>query len=321
MDRWAPAPHTLGMNFLVFARLRWIVCWASLLVGVAACSRPDPNEPRFMDGGGFRLPDAGTMMMSPPDAGPSDTGPFMCQTTCPNDQVCACLDSQCGCHPPQGYLAPCDPQVPETCASGLSCVRARIGIDRFICSDGREGTPCSKTADICTTRLGCVCLTDITGATNCACTEDPDPNTQLCDRMVPETCAAVCVRAEGPGGAIYFLCSDGAEGRPCERGDGSCQTSLGCTCPLIADRERCRCSEPGQMAGAPCDVQAPGSCVSPLMCMFEQSPQVGRSTVCRNIGPPDGGVGGECQPGDPLSCPPGFSCVQAPGGNMCIPDQ
>lgn len=290
-----------------------------IFLAAGACTGSEPL--RAVDGGGFRLPDAAPRDGGVRDSG-IDAGPFVCDPACANGQVCGCIANDCGCRAPSMLGDPCDPQHPETCGAG-SCVRARfMGSDIFFCSDGREGFPCSKTADICTTALGCVCYTPSSGATDCLCLEQHDPMNELCDRMVPETCpGGVCVRVEASSGGVYFLCSDGAEGRPCEVGDNSCRTSLGCTCPRIQGRDRCRCSEPAG-DGEPCDINVAGSCVPPLMCYPTQLPNQGVSTTCSDgpQGGRDGGVGtpGGCDPNDPMSCPPGQVCIPTGQGFQCV---
>jgi hypothetical protein len=287
--------------------------WA-LVAGLVGCS--GPAGPRLVDGGAFVLPDAGFADAQVRDTG-IDAGPFTCAPACGAGEACGCLTGAgCGCHPVGGNLDPCDPQHPETCAAPTVCSRARThGADVYVCTDGRAGNPCSKTLETCTTALGCVCLTPPSGGTDCRCVETFDPGLGLCDRMVPETCVGgTCVRATGPGGQVYFVCSDGAAGQPCEVGDGSCQTSLGCTCPVISGRAACRCSEPGTMEGAPCDLAVPASCAAPLTCTARQVPDEGISTVCSGAGGPDAGAGQPCDPTAPVPCPPGYACVDAGGG-------
>lgn len=293
--------------------------WGVLLValGVAGCS--GESGPRLVDGGAFVLPDAGFPDVQVYDSG-IDAGPFVCDPGCGAGQACGCLEGVgCGCHAPGGNLAPCDPQHPETCAAPTVCSRTRqSGRDLYVCTDGRDGNPCSKTLETCQTALGCVCLTPPNGATDCRCTETFEDTSGLCDRMVPESCPdGVCVRTTGAGGQVYFLCSDGAPGRPCEPGDGSCRTSLGCTCPRFAGRERCLCSEPGG-DGAPCDPSVPGSCVAPLMCLAQQVPDQGTSTTCSS-GSRDAGLPPGCDPNNPGSCPPGYRCEQVQGQFQCVP--
>lgn len=300
----------------------FVICglWGAL----AGCS--GGAGPRLIDGGAFELPDAGFKDATVRDTG-VDAGPFVCAPGCVAPEVCGCLESaagrDCGCHPPASNLGACDPQSPETCLAPTVCSRTRqVGVDRFVCTDGRESNPCSKTMDICQTTLGCVCLTPPSGATNCTCTETFTDSSGLCDRMVPETCPnGTCVRVVGVGGTAYFLCSDGVEGAPCERGDGSCNTSLGCTCPVLSGREVCRCSEPGTQSGAPCDVEVPGSCAAPLMCWPQSVPEQGVSTVCASEAPgrPDGGTSLTCDPFDPGTCPPGTICVEVEGVLQCVP--
>lgn len=316
--RALPKPRPSGFDGGM--RRRAILLATLLSGGVAACS--GDSGPRLVDGGAFVLPDAGFRDASIPDR-EVDAGPFECAPACGAGEVCGCLETgagrDCGCHPPGQNLDPCDPQHPETCGGSTVCSRTRQqGADLYVCTDGREGNPCSKTLETCTTALGCVCLTPPSGATNCSCVEDFDEGSGLCDRMVPETCPdGVCVRAPSVGGNVYFLCSDGAEGNPCEPGDGSCRTSLGCTCPLVGGRERCQCSEPGG-AGALCDPSVPGACEAPLMCLPQRGPDQGTTTTCRSA-TPDAGLPPGCDPNNPGSCPPGFVCRETEGGFQCVP--
>lgn len=291
------------------------------LLAVVGCK--DTPAVRGADGGAFVLPDAGFFDAGFYDAGGRDAGPFVCMPACTGGDVCGCLADDCGCHLPSQLAEPCDLSNPDTCAAPYECVRARReGVDVAICSDGREGISCSKTADICTTALGCVCYTEGSGSTDCRCLESHDPENGLCDRMVPETCPdGTCVRSIGSTGSAFFFCSDGAEGRACEAGDGSCRTSLGCTCPLVGGRERCQCSEPGG-DGAACDPNVAGACSPPLMCFPSSTPD-GITTRCSSNpqGGRDGGVGGPgemCDPNDPTSCPPGAECLFTGQGFQCV---
>jgi hypothetical protein len=155
-----------------------------------------------------------------------------------------------------------------------------------------------------------------TGTTDCRCTESVS-NPSLCDPMVPASCPGnTCVRVEGPNG-VYFVCSDGAEGDPCDPARDNCQTSIGCICPLVDDRERCSCREPSG-EGGPCDVNVPASCVAPLMCVVAGNPLEGRNTICTSGQPnfPDGGI--PCDPNNPGSCPPGQRCEEGPNGWTCV---
>jgi hypothetical protein len=281
----------------------------------------DTSGQRGIDGGAFTIPDAGFIDAGFYDSGLNDAGPYQCPVTCSGGQVCGCILGDCGCHTPKAFNEPCDVQHPETCESPFQCVRARSeGFDIDICSDGRLGIACSKTADICTTQLGCVCYTDASSTTDCRCRDAHDPNNELCDRFVPETCPnGVCVRAIGSGGGAFFFCSDGAEGRACEPGDGSCQTSLGCTCPIVFGQARCTCGEPAE-AGEACDPNVAGACVAPLMCLPQQTPGRGITTVCGSGQGRDGGSGapGSCDPNDPNSCPPGTACIMTAQGFQCV---
>lgn len=287
----------------------------ALLVGC-----PGDDGPRLRDGGAFTLPDGGFVDASVRDTG-VDAGPFQCDPACPSNQACGCILDTCGCFPRGGNLDPCDIQNPDTCGAGTTCTRARVqGRDVFLCSDGRDGNPCSKTQQTCTTELGCVCLTPSNGQTDCQCVETWVPQAGLCDRMVPETCpGGTCVRATTSGGTAFFICSDGSEGQPCEVGDNSCRTSLGCTCPRVSGRDRCACSEPAG-EGEPCDFSVPGSCEAPLMCVPRQGLGGQVSTVCGSEVPDAGTMTPGCDPNNPGSCPPGFTCTEVPGmGFQCVP--
>ena len=292
------------------------------LLIVAACSSDPP--PRRVDGGAFVLPDAGFRDATVRDVGFAP-GPNECVPPCPEGEACGCLELaaglSCGCHPRGAFGAPCDELVPETCQDAFRCVAGRDVQTRFFCSDGRLDSICSKRndPDVCVTNLGCVCLTGPSGTTTCTCEDEADPTNPLCDPDVPETCAdGVCVRASGPGGIVFFACSDGSEGQPCLRGStDQCQTSLGCTCPRINGLARCQCSEP-QGAGGFCDPDVPDSCVGSLMCLPQQTPN-GISTVCSGI-VPDAGTEILCSPADPNGCPPGLVCRPRPGGGFtCQP--
>jgi hypothetical protein len=295
--------------------------WPLLLL--AACS--STPEDRLKDGGGFSIPDGGQLDATIRDSGAPDVGPWVCDPPCTSPEVCGCVGvptETCGCHRPAGYATLCDPLHPETCAAPLECVPSRVQGDRVaLCSDGREASYCSHLYEICSTAHGCVCLTSPTGLTECTCMETIAPDTMLCDRMVPASCPnGTCVRVDR-GGVVWFFCSHGAEGDPCELGDNSCNTSLGCTCPRIGGREVCRCSVPGDTEGDPCDPNVAGACVAPLECRVNPDQINGTSTICTTfLGQPDGGIGGECDPGDPTSCPGGFNCVPVGGGRFeCRP--
>ncbi len=300
-----------------------MVRWHSvvLLMFVGACS--SDSGPRLRDGGAFVLPDAGFADATVYDTG-VDAGPFECAPVCSGGAVCGCLetsgDLNCGCHAPGNNLDACDPQNPATCAAPTVCSRTRqAGRDFYVCTDGRQDNPCSKSLDTCTTALGCVCLTPPSGQTDCRCVERFDQSSGLCDRMVPETCdPGTCVRATGVGGGAYFFCSDGSVGSPCERGDGSCTTSLGCTCPVLGGREVCICSEPG-VGGQPCDRSVSGSCESPLMCITQSIPEQGVTTTCGS-GTPDGGMLPGCDPLNLGTCPPGTRCEEVQGALQCVPN-
>jgi hypothetical protein len=116
---------------------------------------------------------------------------------------------------------------------------------------------------------------------------------------------------------VYFVCSDGAEGDPCDPGQDNCQTSIGCICPLVDDVERCSCREPSG-EGGPCDVDVPASCAGGLVCILAGNPIDGRNSVCSSGQPggPDGGI--LCDPNDPSTCPPGQSCEFGNDGWRCV---
>jgi hypothetical protein len=253
------------------------------IVLALGCNKPGPG---LIDGGGFMLPDAGVRDVgeTPIDTGVPDAGPI-CDPPCPGNETCAAAREH--------------------------------GNDVFLCTDGAENTACSHTQDLCTTALGCVCLTDPTSTTDCRCTESVS-NPTLCDRMVPESCPGkVCVRVEGPNG-VYFYCSGGASREPCDPAQDNCQTSLGCTCPLVDDIERCQCSEPAP-EGAPCDINVAGACQGSLMCVVAGNPLDGRNTICTsNSSVPDGGMPIPCDPNNPTSCPPGQTCVETEDGFVCV---
>ncbi len=300
---------------------------ALLVLLVSACAN-DKNDGTLKDGGGFVFPDSGYIYDGGParqfirDAGPPDTGPHECNPTCPVSQICGCLPSgggaACGCHPRQGYAAACDPQVPESCKWPFDCVKARVAEGNiFLCSDGREGTPCSTTQDTCRTSNGCACLSTPFG-TACSCQGDPGPSPLLCDPNVPGTCPdGTCVRVEGPN--PFYICSDGAEHEPCVVGDGSCRTSLGCTCPFSGGRRVCRCSEPGTTAGDACDLMVMQACLPPLECAVRGDPIEGFYSECND---PNGMSGNDflCDPMLPM-CPPMYQCVEVrPDEYRCRPN-
>ena len=280
--------------------------------------------PRRVDGGAFVLPDGGFRDASVRDAG-FDAGKDPCMERCAPNEACGCLElpaaRSCGCHPRGGHADVCDPNNPRTCQDELRCVAGRNGQTIYFCSDGRAESLCSKRndPDVCRTTLGCVCLTLPSGLTTCRCADTPDPDNPLCDPDVPETCTSgTCVQASAPGGITYFVCSDGREGQPCAPDDSSCQTTLGCTCPLVAGLQRCRCSEPS-VEGGPCDVDVPESCVDGLSCVPERTVD-GTRTICTSA-VPDAGTASDipCDPGDPFSCPAGFICLPGPNGFRCAP--
>jgi hypothetical protein len=310
------------------ARLGLVSISCGLLL--AACEGGAQSLP---DGGVFQIPDSGFIYDSGPpvvpDSGVTDSGPFVCNTTCESGTVCGCPDTpspSCGCNPPATYAAACDPQVAESCRAPYHCVVVRkLSGPVYQCTDGREGAHCSHADESCTTALGCVCQSDFLG-TQCMCRGDPGENPTTCDVMVPASCPnGTCVRVEVQGHA-YFVCSDGARYQPCVRGDNSCQTSLGCTCAFAGAHEICTCSEPGTSAGEPCDPREPDSCVPPLVCQTrfdeEHGGHVSECTSSSGPGRGDGGINPyECDPEMPM-CPPMFTCEESRAGQFrCTPER
>ncbi|MBI2377021.1 MAG: hypothetical protein HYV07_23675 [Deltaproteobacteria bacterium] len=278
-----------------------------------------------LDGGAFIVPDSGRIVDARVvDAEAPDTGPFECSPKCEAGRVCECLPAGCGCHLPVGFGDTCDPQVASTCQDGLTCVRMReVTGSRFACTDGRPGSACSRDSDsVCQTPDGCLCRT-LNGTVACECDPSPIDGTGLCDKEKRATCTAgeSCVRRADPLGST-FICSDGSSGDPCEEGDQTCQTSLGCSCPFVEGREACQCSDVGE-AGDPCDpsLGAEG-CVSPLQCVVvARGNPPGPTTICGSGGVPDAGpIIGSCDPFAPDPCPPGQTCVGIGSGQFrCLP--
>lgn len=285
-----------------------------------ACS---DNGAGLRDGGGFMLPDGGFRDVGTPDSGDFDAGPYVCNPTCTSGEVCGCVGTvpSCGCHEPGTFGASCDFLHPETCADPTQCKPGRVAdMTLALCTDGREGSACSKADPICSTALGCVCLTSPLGITDCTCLESIAPDTMLCDPMVAASCpGGACLRQVGSRGEAWWFCSHGAPGDPCEKSNDVCQTSLGCTCPLVAGQERCLCSEPGELEGAPCDPTVFGSCVAPLSCTLETDFELGDRTICTGGSRPDGGSPDECDPFDPTTCPPNTTCLRTAGRFTCVP--
>jgi hypothetical protein len=304
--------------------------WAPLLIAIAlsACSSRS-SERNLVDGGLFEVPDSGFTFDARPRFDGSveevDSGPFICDAGCPDGSFCGCVTSpnrSCGCLPRGGYSGSCDPQVEDSCKWPYECTRAQTiqGI-RYLCSDGREGTPCSRTDQSCNTSNGCVCFSTPIGF-GCACQGNPGPNPLYCDPQVPASCPeGTCVRLDGQNAPIY-ICSSGEANEPCNPGDNTCHTSLGCTCPLIASRESCRCSEPGTLEGDPCDPEVAGSCASPLECVVLRTEAINQFVTECVGGTPrsDGGTDPlACDPGRPL-CPNGYSCEEVrPNVFRCTP--
>jgi hypothetical protein len=313
----------LGYSDRVY-RAALVIC---AVVSLSAC-RDGPGRARNIDGGRFELPDSGFFFdarppPSRPDASVGDTGPYVCEAGCPDGSVCGCLDRSCGCHEPGRYNALCDLQHPETCGWPYQCVRAQtLQGRRTVCSDGRLGSSCSTLDSHCNTSNGCVCQMTPLG-TACSCQGSAGMNPRLCDPRRPETCAnGTCVRVETAGGVTHF-CSQGERFDPCEVGDNSCRTQLGCTCPLYLGEEVCQCTEPGGEVGDPCDPRVMGVCAANLECAVIRDEQPGSfSTQCVGTGAVDGGTDPRaCDPDNPL-CPPLFECVEVqPGRFRCQPQR
>lgn len=299
------------------------------LAALAGCKGPTTG-PRHQDGGAFVVPDSGVFLdayvLPIADATAGDAGPFVCDPPCAPDAgtVCGCLDTQpktCGCNPPQGYSDNCDPLEPTSCQSTLRCVRARMTSGtRYVCSDGREGTPCTPSDPSCNTSNGCVCLTTPVGV-GCVCQGDPGPDPLYCDPRVPQSCpGGYCVHVDRPG-FVANLCTHGREGEACDPSGLMCTTTLGCTCPLVSGRTSCQCSEPAP-AGAACDPMVEGSCQPPNSCISKAGEAPGEfSTVCGND--PlhrDGGTDPlACDPQNPL-CRANETCTEvSPGVFRCVP--
>lgn len=288
----------------------------SMVLTVYGCGdldqRFDPSPTPFV------LPDAGrrdARVEPEVDAG-TEPRPFVCPGGCPDGQACGCIGARCGCQIPARLGEACDPLNPDTCGSG-ACVIARVnGADRFLCTDGSEGSSCSKRDDRCATQLGCICLTPIVGGTDCRCRGALPSGNLFCDPLEPEaTCPGFeCRRVEGPSGA-YFVCANGVEGEACDPRVPICATSLGCACPFIEGNRACACAEPGG-AGEPCDGFVDGACTPPLICVAEDDDGT-VDTVCRAA--TDASSNLPCDP-DPLGpdrCPPGEICAPSPGGHRC----
>lgn len=300
------------------------------LVLVSAC-REGPSARRLVDGGRFELPDSGQILdaraqVGPPDSGPGDSGPFVCEGGCPDGSVCGCLDDNartCGCTQPAGFNEPCDPQHLETCRWPFECVRGRKleGL-RYVCSDGRAGSSCSSVDSICNTSRGCVCVQTPFGTTACSCQGEQGANPVLCDPQTPASCpGGTCVRIETPSGVTH-LCSQGMRYQPCSEGDSTCRTSLGCTCPIYLGRASCQCAEPGEVDGELCDPRVPGACVAPLECGVVPGDLPAEfDTRCVSSEGGDGGVAPlDCDPARPF-CPTGFTCREVrPSTYRCVID-
>ncbi len=284
--------------------------------------------PRRVDGGRFEIPDSGLIrdafVVTNPDAAAPDAMPFVCTSSCAGSTVCSCLDNRpptCGCNPPGAYDDPCDRQVPESCGPTFRCSQARTTDGtRYICSDGREGTPCTPSDPSCNTSNGCVCLTTPVGV-GCVCQGDPGEHPLYCDPRVPQSCpGGVCVHVDRPG-FVANMCTHGEVDEPCVPGIDSCQTSLGCTCPTVSGRESCRCSEPAP-EGAGCDPRVPGACAAPNDCIIKRGEGPGDiSTVC-GVDPLRRDAGTDplaCDPAQPF-CRPNETCTEVePGVFRCVP--
>ena len=296
-----------------------------LVLGLLVACSKDKQGDQLANGGAFVWPDSGYIYDGGTrvhDAGAPDSGPLVCTPPCATSEICACLlngGGNCGCHEPQGFRDRCDPQVPASCKTPFDCVKARVASGPvYLCSDGRVGAPCSKTEESCNTSNGCVCLSTPFGVA-CQCQGAQTANPLLCDPQVPESCPdGTCVRVDS-GTGPFHLCSDGSEHEPCELGDGSCRTSLGCTCPFEGSKRVCRCSEPGDEPGDACDPTVTGSCVDGMSCETRGNPiEGGYNSECV----PAGTMGGmtnpfDCDPNAPM-CPPGFDCEEVePGSFRC----
>jgi hypothetical protein len=289
------------------------------------------------DAGPFVIPDSGFIWdggMTIPDTGPPpDSGPFQCTPACsPDGSVCSCLDTHpptCGCNLRQGYLGPCDPQVATSCKWPFKCVYGReLDGYRWICSDGRTGTPCSHTSTVntCNTFNGCQCQTTPLGS-SCTCAGATGPSPLICDPTMHSTCPeGVCIDvvfANPDGGSFdIHICSGGSEGEPCVGGDMTCHTSIGCTCPYTGIQQLCRCSEPGTYQGYACDPRVDAACQAPFFCGVRADPGGGFISECTTSGAADGGVDPySCDPSSP-TCPTGYACSETPAGSgvfRCVP--
>lgn len=301
----------------------------SVLLLVLVCAACSDATSVSRDAGAFVLPDSGYIYDSGGprqvgrDAASADASPHVCNPACDTGEVCGCVGSGeflCGCHAPRGYAATCDPLAPDTCKWPFNCVRGRRASGTvYICSDGREGTPCSPLQLSCNTSVGCACFSTPFG-TSCNCRGVQGPSAYLCDPRVPQTCPeGTCVRVEASS-STFHICSDGAEHEPCELGDMSCRTTLGCTCPFAGGRRICRCSEPGTYAGYACDPSVANSCAMGFRCEIRGDPiESGYTSECV----PEGGMGPQdpftCDPQMPL-CPQGYACREVePNVYRCRP--
>lgn len=298
---------------------RWLTALAALAAVGGACSEGGTGTP-VADGGGFALPDAQSSpadAAAPRDVGPAvDAGPFVCEPACPAGQVCACPDTfplRCGCVEPASLSRPCDPAAPESCQAGLVCVEAlKYGRYEHVCSDGSEGTPCSRREPSCTTTNGCVCISGSPLGTSCACQGAPraggpcDPNAPM---PCPTTMTCVPVSA---GAQSTWYCSDGGDGSPCVplEHEAHCETELGCTCPIYRGTPMCVCRNRGTN-GQLCDPTIAGACLPGLECRLEPDGDTPDQRTSRCFGQP---TEIPCDPLNPGSCPLGWSCTPGSGG-------
>lgn len=296
--------------------------WLFALGLLWACPSEQTGTP-VADGGGFILPDARVVHEDAAvslDAEVVDAGPFVCEPECEAGLVCACPDTfprRCGCVAPAGLSRPCDPEVPASCAGDLVCVEA-LKYDRYehVCSDGTEGTPCSRREPSCLTQNGCVCLSGSPLGTSCACQGAPRAG-GACDPNAPMPCPVTmtCVPVSA-GSQSTWYCSDGQDGSPCVplEYEAHCETELGCTCPIYRGSPLCVCRNRG-VTGQLCDPLIAGSCVAGLECRLEQDGDTPDQRTSRCFGQP---TEIPCDPLNPGSCPLGYDCEQnSTGQYLC----
>ena len=291
-------------------------------LGVLYACTEAPKTTDLQDGGGFRLPDGSVSNpdgSTSADLGPApDAGPFVCNPSCEAGLVCACPETfprRCGCVAPAERARACDPAVLESCVSGLDCVEA-LRYDRYehVCSDGSEGTPCSRREPSCTTTNGCVCLSGSPLGTSCGCQGAPSAGGP-CDPNAPTPCppSMTCVPVSA-GAQSSWYCSDGADGTPCVpvEHEAHCETELGCTCPVYLGTPTCVCRNRGTV-GQLCDPTIANSCLPGLQCRLMQEGDTPNQQTSRCFGQP---AELPCDPFVPGSCPPNHECRQARGGRF-----